>query len=235
MKTSYAQNLVSSVNVTLAALRGDHAIEVSPSRLIGPRTAVRTIAPEAMDRASVVRAGADLWARGHHSAACLIRLARDLGAREREACLLDCRQALMDARDRGHVFITRGTKGGRGRYIPRVVPVSEEALASLQQAAAVQGDGTNLIPPEMQFSKFRNHVVGVAIPALRRHGCRHIHDLRASYACWRYLQMTGFAAPCVAGGRVADKNADLLAREVLAQELGHSRVDVIAAYVGGRR
>ena len=234
-KVSYAQNLLSSVNVAIAALRGDHLIDVSPSLLVGPRRTIRIMPPSAMDRSAVGLAAADLRARGHERAACVIELARDLGTRERESCLINSRIALNEARRGGCAFITEGTKGGRGRWIDRIVPVSAEALASLHKAAAVQGKAKNLVPAGKAYAKFRDHVTAVAIPALRRQGCSHIHDLRASYACDRYIQITGCLAPCMAGFLIADRASDRAAREILAQELGHSRIDVIGAYIGGRQ
>ncbi|MFQ6024279.1 MAG: integrase, partial [Acidiferrobacterales bacterium] len=66
-------------------------------------------------------------------------------------------------------------------------------------------------------------------------GLGTIRDLRAAFACERYQDMTGCPAPAVAGGRSADKDDDLCARQAIAHELGHGRVDVIAAYVGSSK
>ncbi|MBI3774834.1 MAG: integrase, partial [Gammaproteobacteria bacterium] len=57
-------------------------------------------------------------------------------------------------------------------------------------------------------------------------------DLRAAYACERYEQITGHPAPVVAGERQANKHDDQTARQIIAQELGHGRIDVAAAYLG---
>jgi hypothetical protein len=45
--------------------------------------------------------------------------------------------------------------------------------------------------------------------------------------------LTGWAAP-VAGGEIADRDADREAREQIAEELGHGRIDVVSEYIGGR-
>jgi len=45
MAVSYAQNLLSSVNVVLEAMRGDSQVRVSPSELVGERNSVRQEAP----------------------------------------------------------------------------------------------------------------------------------------------------------------------------------------------
>jgi len=44
-----------------------------------------------------------------------------------------------------------------------------------------------------------------------------------------------YAGPVVAGGRVADRSQDRAARAIIAQELGHGRVEVLATYVGSAR
>lgn len=235
MAVAYAQNLLSSVNVTLATLRGDNQVRVSPAALVGERTTVRASAPSSLDRAAVARAAGELRAAGHDRAAAVLELARDMGLRIKEAALLDARAALKEACRRGAVNVTEGTKGGRGREVDRWVPVTPEALQSLQRAATAQGEGRNLIPPAHNWKQFSNHLHAVTAPVLARQGLATLHDCRAGYACGRYQTLTGHPAPAVAGRREADQAADRQARAVLAQELGHGRIDVLAEYVGSSR
>jgi hypothetical protein len=61
------------------------------------------------------------------------------------------------------------------------------------------------------------------------------HDMRAAYACERYQAITGHPAPVITGIRQADKALDKKARILLAQELGHNRTDVVAAYIGSSK
>ncbi len=61
------------------------------------------------------------------------------------------------------------------------------------------------------------------------------HDLRVAYACERYEALTGTPAPVVAGERVADRESDRAARVIIARELGHGRVEIVAAYCGTSR
>lgn len=234
MKPSYAQNLVSSANTTLSALREDSAISVRPS-VVGARSTVRADAPGGVDRAAVGRAADALRAAGHERAASVIELARDLGLRQKEAALLDARDALDQARRTGKCNITEGTKGGRGREVDRLVPVSNNALATLERAAAVQDAGRNLIPENHSWAQFSAHVKGVALPALRNEGLGTIHDLRAAYACQRYAERTGHQAPVIEGRRTATRDDDRKARQVITEELGHGRIDVVSEYVGGRK
>ena len=62
--------------------------------------------------------------------------------------------------------------------------------------------------------------------------CRASMICEPFYACDRYAQLTGCPAPAVAGCRQANKAVDRSARQILSQELGHGRADVVAAYVG---
>ena len=66
-------------------------------------------------------------------------------------------------------------------------------------------------------------------------GLKGFHELRAAYACERYQQLTGHAAP-VNGGHChrIDRDLDQQARQQISLELGHNRIDVVAAYIGGR-
>jgi len=231
---AYAQNLLSTVNVVLEALRGDTRVRCSPSALVGQRSHVRGNPPPGIDRRAVQTCAETLRGRGHAHAAAVVELARELGLRVREASLLDARVALREAVRHGAVNITEGTKGGRGRRVDRWVPVSATALESLRRAAAVQGVGRNLVPSHLSWRQWNDHLHHVWAGVRGEHGLGKLHDLRAAYACDRYQTLAGATAPATGGSRVASSEADRAARAVIAQELGHGRVDVVAAYVGGR-
>lgn len=79
-------------------------------------------------------------------------------------------------------------------------------------------------------------VVRPARDILHEYGLKGFHELRAAYACERYEQLIGFPAP-VSGGRVhqEDQAFDQQARKQISQELGHNRIDVMNACIGGRR
>ena len=235
MAVAYAQNLLSSVNVVMEAMRGDRQLRVSPAVLVGKRSHVRHIAPAGLDRAQVNALAAILRDRDQARVASVVELARDLGLRFREASLLDAREALSQARALGRINITAGTKGGRGREVDRWVPVSDSALQTLQVAARLQHSSHNLIPPRMSYRQWRDHAYAVWRTTTNQTDLSGFHDLRAAYACDRYAQLTGCPAPTVAGSRQADKTVDRLARRMLSQELGHGRTDVVAAYVGSAR
>ncbi len=232
---AYAQNLLSTVNVVLEALRGDRLVRVSPAALVGQRSHVRTEPPRGLDRAAVNRCVTHLEERGHPRLAAVVDLARSLGLRAREASMLDARAALRQATERQAVNVTAGTKGGRGHRVDRWVPASQRAVAALRRAAVAQGTGRNLIPAAQSWRQWNDHLHHVWSAAAARFGLGKLHDLRAAYACERYAALTGSPAPACAGHRAAARELDRNARATIAAELGHARVDVVAAYIGGTR
>lgn len=133
--------------------------------------------------------------------------------------------------DKGGHIVLKGswTKGGR----PRVIPVRTEAQrAALARAHAVAGNGS-LIPPQLRYvDQLRRYEGQVAAAGLSK-----LHGLRHAYAQARYLELTGRAAPA-AGGKTSseltaeEKQADLVARLQISQELGHEREQITAVYLG---
>ena len=237
MAVSYAQNLLSSVNVVLEALRGDQQMRISPAALVGQRMNVRSTAPAGMERSQVSQAAKALQNKGDERVAAVAALARDLGLRFREASLLDVRSALIEAKALGKVNITEGTKGGRGREVDRWIPISKQAFHSLEKGAAIQERERNLIPSEMRFNQWRDHANAAWRSISRDHNpnLAGFHNLRAAYACDRYQQLTGHAAPVINHHRMAEKAVDKAARQVISHELGHSRIEVVSAYVGSAK
>ncbi len=232
---SYAQNLLSTANVVIETMRGDSKVRVSPSSLVGERSSVRKSMPQGLDRAKLQVIYDDLKLRNEQRILAVAQLARELGLRFREASLLDARTAAEQAHRLGRVNVTEGTKGGRGRETDRWIPVGAHARHALDHAAQLQGSSRNVIPEQMTFVQWRNHMYAVWSDVAGRRDLHGFHDLRAAYACERYQQLTGHPAPVVSAGRSANKTNDLAARTVIARELGHGRTDVVAAYVGSAR
>lgn len=235
MSVSYAQNLLSSVNVVLESMRGDRRIRVAPAALVGKRSHVRGQAPAGLDRQAVRQCANQLRQNGHERIASMVELARELGLRLREASMLDARAALRQAMKHSAINITAGTKGGRGHRVDRWVPVSKIIMGCLVRAAKAQGRGRNLIPTELSWRQWNTRVHHVWAAIRDDFSLKKLHDLRAAYACERYRSITGSVAPVVAGRRIADRSTDRTARQTIAQELGHARSDVVAAYIGSVR
>lgn len=235
MSVRYAQNLLSTVNVVLSALRGDQTIRISPSATVGQRTHVRLVCPPSINRDLIRTAEVELSRSGHLRALSACQLAREFGLRLKEASLLNLREALRQAESTGAINVTDGTKGGRGRQVDRWVPCSSAGMEALRTAMAVAGTTRSLVPSTLTYAKFKDHVHHTAGAVFARIGLGTVHDLRAAYACERYQALTGCAAPVVADRRIASKADDSVARETISRELGHGRRDVAAAYLGSGR
>ena len=152
--------------------------------------------------------------------------------------MMDYQAALQEATKTGKVNVTSGTKGGRGRHVDRLVPVSHRAMQTLQHAAELQKalGGRNLITPGKTQIATLYALYPKAVRAIMvNHGLKMYHDARAAYACERYHQMTGRPAPAAAGHRSAPKTTDRAARHMISGELGHGRTDVLVSYVGAAK
>ena len=234
-----AQNRLSSGNRTLAALRGDQDGRVaSPRQARGQkRSTVRTRAPDGQDRQQVQRVLEALGEQQHERVAAIIRLARETGMRLREAILADLPRLHREAEHLGRINIQDGTKGGRsGASAPRWVVANDAVKAVLQQARhALPPRSRNLLARDESYVAYLQHTVLPARETLHEHGLKGFHELRAAYACERYEQLTGHAAP-VNGGHCyrIDRELDRQARQQISLELGHNRIDVVSAYIGGR-
>jgi len=88
-----------------------------------------------------------------------------------------------------------------------------------------------MIPADQTWKSWRENDLRAARKIVQEHTGGGLHDLRAAYACERYESLTCNPAP-VAGGEIVDRAADREAREQIAAELGHGRIDVVAEYVG---
>ena len=87
----------------------------------------------------------------------------------------------------------------------------------------------NLIAPHESYLVFLQKIIRAA------RDIKGFHELRAAYACERYEQLTQNHAP-INGGQCCqvDRKLDREARGQVSYELGHGRIDVAAAYIGGR-
>ena len=235
-----AQNRLSSVNRTMAALRGDQYVKISsPSKALAlQRSGVRNEVPQGQDRVQVRLIAQALSQRQQSRASAIVHLARETGMRLREAILADLPRLQREARQLGKINIQDGTKGGRsGASAPRWITVTDQVRGALDRACEVSPSGSrNLLAPDESYKGFIQKVVRPARDLLHEQGLKGFHELRAAYACERYEQLTGFPAP-VNGGRDHRENRELdqRARRQISHELGHNRIDVVSAYIGGRR
>ena len=234
-----AQNRLSSVNRTMAALRGDQYVKVpNPSKALGMRrTNVRHSVPQGQDREHMERIVDVLCEHQMPRAAAIAQLARATGMRLREAILADLPRLQREAEQLGRINIQDGTKGGRGgATAPRWIMVDNHVREALRYAEQVLPLGSrNLLAPNESYLNFQRGIVRPAREVLHTHNLKGFHELRAAYACERYERITQHPAP-INGGRCyqLDQRLDREARDQVSYELGHGRIDVVSAYIGGR-
>lgn len=234
-----AQNRLSSVNRTMAALRGDQYVKVpSPSKALDmQRTTIRTTVPQGQDREHMQRIVDVLCEHQKPRAAAIAQLARATGMRLREVILADLPRLKREAKQFGKINIQDGTKGGRsGASAPRWITVDDQIRDALKFADQVSPDGSrNLLAPNESYLNFQKRIVRPARDTLHAHNLKGFHELRAAYACERYEQITQHPAPINGGSCYQlDRRLDQAARDQISYELGHGRIDVVSAYIGGR-
>jgi integrase len=239
LAVSTAQNRLSSVNRTMAALRGDQYVRLpSPSKALGmQRTGVRHSVPQGQDREQVKQIVDALCNQDQLRAAAIVLLARATGMRLREAILANLPRLSCEAEQLGKINIQDGTKGGRaGASAARWIKVDEHIRDAIEFAAQVSPAGShNLIAPSESYRSVLQKVVRPAREILHGHALKGFHELRAAYACERYEQITQHHAP-INGGECCqiDQRLDGETRRQISYELGHGRLDVVGAYIGGR-
>lgn len=247
MSVAYAQNLLSSVNTTLKTLRQDERLRIdSPSQQVGQRQRIRRALPTGYDWDRFQSAVNALEKANLPRASAVAQLCRTLGLRLREAVLGDIPRWLRECDAFGKIDVREGTKGGRGKEIARWVPVDGAGDCALNNADATRralGCGNNLLWPHETYDSFVNDgEIHKARAILHRHGIKGYHDLRAAWACDRYFELADRHAPVVLQNCPPDESSEeeteaieTLSKELgleLAQELGHNRLDILAAYIG---
>ena len=215
LAVSTAQNRLSSVNRTMAALRGDQCVKLpSPSKALGmQRTGVRQSVPQGQDREQVKQIVEALCSEHQQRAAAIVLLARATGMRLREAILADLPRLNHEAEVCGKINIQDGTKGGRaGASAPRWIAVSDNVRDALEFARLVSPAGCrNLIAPHESYLNLLQESIRPARDILHTHNLKGFHELRAAYACERYEQITQHRAP-INGGECCKVDGTLIVK-----------------------
>lgn len=227
----HAQNAVSAINSVMRLATQGEWQSVSPTREcnIDQRSAIRETPPTGLERGSLAPGLVALSERGQ----AVAELAREFGLRTKEVSLLNAQGALHEARTRGVISVTDGTKGGRPREVPLNRDNAEHAarqLAALERAAAAQGTARAVMPPTQNWKEWKEGGLREIRETLQQYGIDRLHDLRSAYACERYQQITSHAAPCLGGQ--APRDLDRTARLQIAEELGHGRTSITNSYLG---
>lgn len=133
--------------------------------------------------------------------------------------------------DKGtYLSVTHGTKGGRDRVEPIRTPEQRVLLEIAKKFFATPSSST--IDPQRKLSQWKNHYYHVmqSLGITRKEGITS-HGLRHQYANERYRELTGSDSP-VRGGATVSPETDQAARQIVAEELGHSRERVTTHYLG---
>ncbi len=155
-----------------------------------------------------------------------LQLQAAFGLRREEAIKFSPRYAIQG----DHIKLKASwTKGGRARAIP----ITNDIQRSLLHEVSNQARGGALIPPEL------NYVAQMRLydRQVRNAGITNPHGLRHDYAQRRYEELTGWKAPAAGGPAskslsLEQRGLDKGARETISQELGHSREQISAVYLG---
>ena len=148
------------------------------------------------------------------------------GLRAREAMQL--RPYLADKGT--YLSVTHGTKGGRDRVEP-IRTAEQRALLERAKTFCVT-PSSSTSDPTRKLSQWKNHYYHILrfCGITRKDGVTS-HGLRHQYANERYQELTGSDSP-VRGGAAVNRDSDQAARQVVAEELGHSRESVTTHYLG---
>lgn len=197
---------------------------------LGPGTSVRSSI--AHEDKSWSRRGVDVAARIEQvrerdaRVALQLELQLAFGLRAREAMQLRPHIADQGA----YLSITHGTKGGRDRVEPIRTPEQRALLDRAKTFCATRSSSTS--DPQRNLAQWKNHYYQVVRSCgITREDGITSHGLRHQYANERYQELTGTDSP-VRGGTPVDRDTDRAARQVVAEELGHSREAVTTHYLG---
>ncbi|MEL7615278.1 hypothetical protein AAGW18_22485 [Vreelandella titanicae] len=232
MKVSYAQNLVSTLNTVMRAVRQDQAIWLSPADVVGKRSYIRTSLPLATwDK--VIEAVQLAEAKGNFRGASLVLLWRAFGMRFREAALADLPRLKAEADTYNAVWILDGTKGGF-KSEKRRIQIESVQWQSLDYALhTISDSGSCLIDGNNSLKEFLNRHANPMRPILKQVGIQCPKDLRAENFIEVYERTSGQLAPLKQSGAF-DREADSVGREVVGHQGGHKRPTVASSYVGKR-
>jgi hypothetical protein len=232
MRVSYAQNLLSTVNIVLLAVRQDRKIWLSPSQAVGKRSYVRTVLPDATwEKIDYAISLAE--AAGNFYGAALLLMARAFGMRLREAALADLNRLKKEAELNGNVVVLEGTKGGR-RSDDRVIEMGPAQWRALGYALNLISESESCLVDDC--GSYRNFVSQRVAPLrkiLKISGVRCMHDLRAERLIDVYEWKSGQQAPIKKSGPF-DRDADLVGRAASSNAAGHGRPRIASSYIGKR-
>ncbi|MGM0826270.1 MAG: integrase domain-containing protein [Pseudomonadota bacterium] len=227
---SYAQNLLSTVNVVMRCLRHDKKLSVSPAQLVGRRSHVRKTVPEGGCHEDVKLAAEALVKAQNPRAAALLLLARAFGMRVQEAALANLERLYREGKQHRECRILDGTKGGR-RSNDRLIPMGQHQWQALEFAIQHSPKGsTNLLHKNETYQTFKHRIIDPGRLIILAHSLISYREMRAAFAIETYEQESGQLAPIKK--TPIDKEAHLRGMQKTSKLLGHNRPYISRSYVG---
>lgn len=233
LSASSKQNYISSVNTALSLMSGGDWMSISPSQITQTRRCNVKFSPLHIPIKYFEMACNEISLEVGKNFELAVRFAYLFGLRRREALLLEFHLAYKQARNTGKADIVRGTKGGRSRSVPRILPVADVGLDVLKESCEAFPTSRCLLLSS-SYKTVSSKLSAHALPILKKYGVQKFHDLRVDYAVFRYRELTGCDAPRNTSDR-AIKAADQKARRIISLELGHSRPQILNSYIGAYR
>ncbi|QCF26535.1 integrase domain-containing protein [Hydrocarboniclastica marina] len=232
MEVAYAQNLISTLNVVMRAVRRDRKVWLSPAGVVGKRSYVRTVLPTATwDK--VIEAVRLAETAGNYRGAALVLLWRAFGMRFREAAQANLHRMMTEAQAYGTARVLEGTKGGF-RSDDRRIRIESVQWQALDYALhTISISGTCLIDTNTSLKEFLNRHASPMRQILKQVGIQCPKDLRAERFIDVYERASGQPAPLKQYGSF-DREADAIGRLAVGHEGGHKRPTISTSYVGER-
>ncbi|KAE8543767.1 hypothetical protein F6453_3904 [Marinobacter nauticus] len=231
ISVSYAHNLISTVNTSLYAMRGDEKLHLSARKALGvARSHVRKTEIQA-DISDAKSAADRMIASGNERGAAVVLLSRAWGMRANEAILQDLDRMMREVAATGSAAILEGTKGGR-KCRSRTIPAGEFQREALEFAISVRPAGSKcLLSKTDNVIAFYRRELGRCRRILKACGIPSIRELRCGFAQDVYEEIVRGPSPL--RGPIGDRVLDRIARETVARLLGHGRPQVASSYIGG--
>lgn len=225
-----AQNYISVINTVMRSVTKWTPITAVRDCGLQKRSFVRVKAPVSIDQMKI--AFGLLYDQGLIRQYFISRICLEFGLRSKEACLLNTKFAYQESISSQLISVRKGTKGGRYRCVPIT---TQNQILLLKEASEYQGKSSNLTPVDQSWAVWKDGGLRRGRDVLINFGATGYHELRTIYACVRYKSICGHDAVCIQGSRVASKEQDQLARQIISTELGHSRIEITTSYLGSMK
>lgn len=244
----YLANYHSALRALMRWLGKDSAIKPIEQYLKNPESAKRQYI--AVDDKSWESQGIDVYAlidrvsEYDERVGMVMRLMHAFGLRKKEG--VNFKPHIHISLDETHLEVIDGTKGGRPREVP--IETEHQRLLIKQAQAMCKRRNDFLLDSEktlaQNMSRMDNvckkfNIVGKPKPGRKPNPDAlgiTLHGLRHGYASRVYAEKTGHLSP-VQGGSMQAYYAEETrkARLDISERLGHARIGITNAYLGGRR